>query len=62
MSKLSRRQFLAAAGIGGTGAALAAIAGNDPLVTETPPAQQPRKPRGYRVSEHVRKYYRTARV
>lgn len=62
MSRFNRRQFLAVAGIGGAGAALTAIAGKAPLATDIAPAQPARQPRGYQVSEHIRKYYRTARV
>lgn len=63
MTKLSRRHFLAVAGLGSAGAAVAAVAGNQatsPAATKNAPEGQ--KPNGYQVTEHVRKYYRTARV
>lgn len=61
----SRRKFLAVLGIGGAAAATAAAA-----VVRTPaPAPRPaaaagnaRSTGGYRVTEHVLKYYRTTRV
>ncbi len=60
-SRLSRRNFLFAAGAGGVVTA-AAIAGK-----KSPPAQ-PKKAeavsgsKGYHVTEHIRKYYGTTKV
>ncbi len=57
----SRRKFLLAAGLGGAGAAAAVVAarkvgapgGDAPAVDQ---------PKGYHVSEHVLKYYKTTQV
>lgn len=60
--RLSRRNFLYAAGAGGA-AAVSAIAGR--VVPQQPAPSDGAKKRsaaGYRVSEHVRNYYRTAKV
>jgi hypothetical protein len=60
-SKLSRRNFLLAAG---AGSAVAATA----LVTQTssevrPPDQETvADTKGYRLTQHIRNYYRTAKV
>ena len=59
-SKLSRRNFLLAAGAGG--AATAA------LVATKGPQAQPKKAeavtgsKGYHLTDHIRKYYNTAKV
>ena len=59
--KLSRRNFLLAAGAGGVAAAATAIA-----VKNSTPASSPdkgkRATRGYEASEHVNNYYRTTKV
>lgn len=61
-SKLSRRNFLLAAGAGGiaAGAALVAVKGGTGK-----PAGKPAKTvdsQGYRLTEHIRNYYRTTQV
>ncbi len=59
--KLSRRNFLLAAGAGGVAAAAAVVAGKSSQ-------GQPKKAevvsgsKGYHVTEHIRNYYRTAKV
>ena len=59
--KLSRRNFLLAAGAGGAVATAAVVAGTSSQV-------RPRKAevvsgsKGYHVTEHVRKYYNTTKV
>jgi len=59
--KLSRRNFLLAAGAGGVAATAAVVAGKSPL-------GQPKKAevvsgsKGYHVTEHIRKYYDTTKV
>ena len=59
-AKLSRRNFLLAVGAGGAAATAA-------LVAKGPPAQ-PKKAealtgsKGYHLTEHIRKYYNTAKV
>lgn len=60
---LKRRKFLLTTGLG-IGGAVAAAAGVKALIQEEPAlplADQP-KDKGYQASEHVRKYYRSARV
>ena len=65
MSKQTRRRFLATLGLGGAGAAVAALAKQTPTAIQHP-GQQPSKgqseSKGYKVTAHVRKYYRSARV
>ena len=59
----SRRRFLAAASIGGAGAAVAVVAsGVKPTQAgpETSVAAEER--RGYHVTEHIEKYYKTTLV
>jgi len=59
---VDRRNFLIALGLGSAGAVAGAVAGD-----QTRPAQpaeitaQPRS-KSYRVSAHIRNYYRTTRV
>jgi hypothetical protein len=62
-SKLSRRNFLIAAGVGGT-ATVAAIAGRA-LTSNEPKAaasNDKRRGKGYQDTAHVRSYYNTAKV
>jgi hypothetical protein len=59
-SRLSRRNFLLAAGAGGMATA-AAIAGKNPQA----PAKKSEAvsgSRGYHLTEHIRKYYSTTKV
>ena len=62
-ANLKRRQFLLTAGVGGVSAAAAVVAvrstGSDAAATATT-AQTDRS--GYRMTEHIAAYYRTARV
>jgi hypothetical protein len=60
-SNTSRRKFLAALGAGGAAAAAVAVTqGNrEPAPTAADATPQGR---GYQVTEHVQKYYRTAKV
>lgn len=60
-SKLSRRNFLFAAGAGGVTAAAALVATQSGKRVEKP-AVAPETGKGYQVTEHVRNYYRTAKV
>ena len=57
----TRRNFLLAASLGGAGAAAALVAGRQaaPGAAES---QAVDKPRGYHVSEHILKYYKTTQV
>lgn len=61
--KLSRRRLFAGAGAVGAVAAVAAVLPSVPQATspaESQPAAGERK--GYQLSEHIRRYYRTTRV
>jgi len=60
--KADRRNFLIALGLGGAGAVAGAVAGQHPQPAQ--PAANTAQPgsKGYRVSAHIRKYYRTTRV
>ncbi|HEY8606177.1 MAG TPA: hypothetical protein VIM12_03550 [Noviherbaspirillum sp.] len=59
-SKIKRRTFFAALG----GAAAAGIAAKIASKTEVPLATAPKEPAGtgYRLSEHIKKYYRTTTI
>jgi hypothetical protein len=59
-----RRNFLLALGIGAIGAASVMLTGKRPEIAPQPQAKadEPAPSRGYRVSEHVKRYYRTTRV
>lgn len=60
-SKLSRRNFLLAAGAGGVAATAAVIAGKSGQ--EKPKkAEAVSGSKGYHVTEHIRKYYDTTKV
>ena len=59
--KLGRRNFLLAVGAGGAATA-AAIVAKSGATPETESAEVQRGSRGYKVSEHIRNYYRTAKV
>lgn len=58
---LSRRNFLLTMGAGGAAAA-AAIAGKNASTAPAPDSKDKRATSGYKVSEHINKYYRTAKV
>ncbi len=58
----SRRKFLLTASLGGTGAAAAVVAGRGAATVPGAQAAAEEKPRGYHVSEHVLKYYKTTQV
>jgi hypothetical protein len=60
---LSRRNFLLAAGVGGAGAAAALVAGTAGKGVQ-PVAEAVTQPdvKGYHVSEHINKYYKTTLV
>lgn len=58
---LKRRNFLLSVGLGGAGAAAGAIGGRM-LADRQAVAGQENSAKGYRLSEHVQNYYRTARV
>ena len=60
-SSSSRRKFLATLGVGGAAAATVALTrqGAEPAVGSTAAVPQGK---GYQLTEHVRNYYRTAKV
>jgi len=60
---LRRRNFLLTAGLG-IGGAVAAVAGVKAVAKAEPavPAAAQPQDKGYQATEHVRNYYRTARV
>ena len=56
-----RRRFLAAAGGAGALGTLAALAAEPAAAAPVAAPVAPSGPSGYRETEHIRKYYRTAR-
>jgi hypothetical protein len=58
----NRRNFLLAAGLGGAGAAAAVVTAT--TKAKTAPGAEPAvdKASGYRVTEHIQKYYKTTEV
>ena len=63
-SKLSRRGFLIAAGVGSAGAAAALVAGGNAKETAVPVTAAVDKPqvKGYHLSAHIAKYYKTTLI
>ncbi len=59
--KLSRRNFLLAAGAGSIAASAAVVAGKSPQGGPNKTATA-RGSKGYHVTEHIRKYYNTTKV
>ena len=60
-TKMSRRKFFAVAGAGGVAAA-AAMATKTQETDKTAQAGKLRQGQGYHVTDHVRRYYETAKV
>ncbi len=58
--KLSRRNFLVALGAGGASATVAMVSKEKEQGTAG--SEKTESSRGYRVTEHIRNYYRTAKV
>jgi len=58
--RLSRRNFLLAAGAGGVATAAAIVAKNTPSQQSSDKSK--RATRGYHASEHINNYYRTTKV
>lgn len=56
-----RRKFLLAAGLGSAGAAALAAGVKAKAVGEAPAGEAPAQD-GYRLTEHIRKYYKTTQV
>lgn len=57
----SRRSFLKQAAVAGGGAAVLAASGQARAAVPVPAAGQGDLETGYRVTDHIRAYYRTAR-
>lgn len=57
----SRRNFLIAVGAGGVAAAAAAVTGGAPSSKQAS-AKDKSGSQGYRLTEHVRNYYRTTQI
>ncbi|MGQ0578962.1 MAG: hypothetical protein ACT4PQ_08670 [Betaproteobacteria bacterium] len=60
--KVDRRNFLIALGLGGAGAVASTVAGEQPQTARPAANAAQPGPKGYRVSAHIRNYYRTTRV
>ena len=60
-SKLSRRNFLLTMGAGGAATAVA-IVGKNASTTSASDSKDKRATSGYKVSDHIRNYYRTTKV
>ena len=60
-ARLSRRNFLLAAGTG-VAAAAAAIAAKKSTDGATPKDKSSESGKGYQLTEHVQNYYRTAKI
>ncbi|MEO7743250.1 MAG: formate dehydrogenase [Usitatibacter sp.] len=58
----NRRNFLLAAGLGGAGVAGALVAGGRKSAAKAGLADAASQPSGYHASEHILKYYKTAKV
>jgi len=58
----SRRGFLISMGAGSVAAVAAAVTAATPETKSSEQANGQQAKRGYRVSEHINKYYRTTRV
>ena len=59
---LTRRRFLLAAGAGGVASAAAVAHNNKSPQPQPKKAEAARGGKGYHVTEHIRKYYNTAKV
>jgi hypothetical protein len=62
IKRLSRRRFLFVAGSGGALAAVAMAARTEPPIPSLLQRTDKRATRGYQASEHVNRYYRTAKI
>ncbi len=60
-ARMSRRKFLAAAGVGGAAVAVVAATGRDEK-SRVDDKQAATQGKGYQVSAHVRRYYETTKV
>ncbi len=58
----NRRKFLVAAGLGGVGAAAAVVTANSTKKAVPGRAPAVGEASGYRLTEHIEKYYKTTKV
>lgn len=61
-TNVHRRKFLTAVGLGGAAAAAAAVAARRGAERREPEPGAGRQDKGYQLTDHVRKYYRTTQV
>ncbi|HET9651144.1 MAG TPA: formate dehydrogenase [Usitatibacter sp.] len=61
-TKTNRRKFLMAASLGSAGAVAAVVAGKRATGAPEQSAAADDQPDGYRVTEHIQKYYKTTEV
>lgn len=61
-TKLSRRKFLAAVGVGGAAAAVVVTQGDKRPGTDAVAAKAAPQGKGYQATAHVRRYYETTKV
>ncbi len=58
----SRRNFVLAAGLGGAGAVAAVVTGRKAVPAGDKQASAQDAAQGYRVTDHIQKYYKTTKV
>ncbi len=61
-TKTNRRKFLMAASLGSAGAVAAVVAGKGTTQAPKEKVAEAEQPSGYRVTEHIQKYYKTTEV
>ena len=61
-AKLSRRNFLLAVGAGSAASAAVLVGKTAPPAPSSAKVDDKKKTRGYQASDHIRNYYRTAKV
>lgn len=61
-TRVNRRKFLTAIGIGSAAAAAAVVTRQGGETRRQAPATDKRHGKGYQLTEHVQNYYRTAKV
>lgn len=64
-TNLKRRGFLISLGLGGAGAAAGVIGGAALMEKQSAPGgerESDKQTKGYRLTEHVKNYYRTTRI
>ena len=61
-ARLNRRNFLLAVGVGSAASAAVLVAKTVPPAPSNAKVDDKKKTRGYQASDHIRNYYRTAKV